>query len=88
MLKDDAASIGEAAFSRRTPAGQREYDAVVTVWEVASGNGVRRFSDAALVRSIALSPDSRLLATGSEESHDQAVGCGLRQQAAHVVEPF
>jgi len=39
----------------------------VSVWDVTSGNEVRTIYDSAAVRGIAFSPDSRLLATGSED---------------------
>lgn len=46
----------------------REYSTgIITLWEVASGKQLRTINDSATVRSIAFSPDSRLLASGSED---------------------
>jgi WD40 repeat protein len=62
-------------------------NSMVTVWDVASGQEVRNIYDSALVRGIAFSPDSRLLASGSEDHTiklwDVASGNKVRTLSGH-----
>ena len=56
-----------------------EYDPVAWVWDVASGKEVGRFPghDGYGVRSVAFSPDGRLLTTGS---YDGPANVALRKR--------
>ena len=66
----------------------RSWDGVVRLWEVSTGKELRQFgSQQAPVRSVAFSPDGKLLACGGESSGivlcDPATGKELRRLAGH-----